>query len=105
MASQSSKYLESNWEIFRFRCRGPFTWGIYRARCGWHLRFLDWSSFAANRGRYMEEACDATSGTMAAFMGGDEENVEDRSEAVDIANVILLARFPLRRWKTSRRSV
>jgi hypothetical protein len=53
----------------------------------------------------MEEACDATSGTMAAFMGGDEENVEDRSEAVDIANVILLARFPLRRWKTSRRSV
>jgi [acyl-carrier-protein] S-malonyltransferase len=37
----------------------------------------------------MEEACDATSGTMAAFMGGDEENVRKIAQEadVDIANV------------------
>jgi [acyl-carrier-protein] S-malonyltransferase len=43
----------------------------------------------ANRGRYMEEACDATSGSMAAFIGGDEDNVRKiAAEAdVDIANI------------------
>jgi [acyl-carrier-protein] S-malonyltransferase len=37
----------------------------------------------------MEEACDATSGTMAAFIGGDEENVRKiaREADVDVANV------------------
>ena len=37
--------------------------------------FLTGLRLVANRGRYMEEACNATSGTMAAFMGGDEEDV------------------------------
>jgi [acyl-carrier-protein] S-malonyltransferase len=43
----------------------------------------------ANRGRYMEEACDATTGSMAAFIGGDEDNVRKiATEAdVDIANI------------------
>jgi [acyl-carrier-protein] S-malonyltransferase len=43
----------------------------------------------ANRGRYMEEACDATTGSMAAFIGGDEDNVRKVAvEAdVDIANI------------------
>jgi [acyl-carrier-protein] S-malonyltransferase len=43
----------------------------------------------ANRGRYMEEACDATSGSMAAFIGGDEDNVRKIADEadVDIANI------------------
>jgi [acyl-carrier-protein] S-malonyltransferase len=43
----------------------------------------------ANRGRYMEEACDSTSGAMAAFIGGDEENVRKIAQEadVDLANV------------------
>jgi [acyl-carrier-protein] S-malonyltransferase len=51
--------------------------------------FLTGLRLVANRGRYMEEACDATSGTMAAFIGGDEENVRKiaREADVDIANV------------------
>jgi [acyl-carrier-protein] S-malonyltransferase len=37
----------------------------------------------------MEEACDATSGTMAAFIGGDENNVRKiaREADVDLANL------------------
>jgi [acyl-carrier-protein] S-malonyltransferase len=51
--------------------------------------FLTGLQLVANRGRYMEEACDATSGTMAAFIGGDEENVRKIAQQaeVDIANV------------------
>ena len=51
--------------------------------------FLTGLRLVANRGQYMEEACDATSGTMAAFMGGDEENVRKIAQEaeVDIANV------------------
>jgi [acyl-carrier-protein] S-malonyltransferase len=51
--------------------------------------FLAGLRLVANRGRYMEEACDATSGTMAAFMGGDEENVRKIAQEaeVDIANL------------------
>jgi [acyl-carrier-protein] S-malonyltransferase len=51
--------------------------------------FLTGLRLVANRGRYMEEACDATSGTMAAFIGGDEENVRKiaREADVDVANV------------------
>ncbi len=43
----------------------------------------------ANRGRYMEEACNATSGTMAAFIGGDEDNVQKIAQEadVDVANL------------------
>ena len=51
--------------------------------------FLTGLRLVANRGRYMEEACDATSGAMAAFIGGDEVNVRKiaREADVDIANV------------------
>jgi [acyl-carrier-protein] S-malonyltransferase len=51
--------------------------------------FLTGLRLVANRGRYMEEACDATSGSMAAFVGGDESNVRRIAQEadVDIANV------------------
>src|SRR5215831_17016903 len=43
----------------------------------------------ANRGQYMEEACNATSGTMAAFVGGEEPDVLEvaRIAEVDVANL------------------
>jgi [acyl-carrier-protein] S-malonyltransferase len=43
----------------------------------------------ANRGRYMEEACDTTTGSMAAFIGGEEDNVRKIADEadVDIANI------------------
>jgi [acyl-carrier-protein] S-malonyltransferase len=51
--------------------------------------FLTGLRLVANRGRYMEEACDQTAGTMAAFIGGDEENVRKIAQEadVDLANV------------------
>jgi len=51
--------------------------------------FLTGLRLVANRGRYMEEACDEISGTMAAFIGGDERNVRKIAQEadVDIANV------------------
>jgi [acyl-carrier-protein] S-malonyltransferase len=51
--------------------------------------FLTGLGLVANRGRYMEDACDATSGTMAALIGGDMANVRKiaREADVDIANV------------------
>jgi [acyl-carrier-protein] S-malonyltransferase len=51
--------------------------------------FLTGLRLVANRGRYMEEACDSTSGAMAAFIGGDEENVRKIAQEadVDLANV------------------
>jgi [acyl-carrier-protein] S-malonyltransferase len=51
--------------------------------------FLTGLHLVANRGRYMEEACDTTSGTMAAFIGGDEVNVRKIAQEadVDIANI------------------
>jgi [acyl-carrier-protein] S-malonyltransferase len=51
--------------------------------------FLTGLRLVANRGRYMEEACNNTSGTMAAFIGGDEENVRKIAHEadVDLANV------------------
>jgi [acyl-carrier-protein] S-malonyltransferase len=51
--------------------------------------FLTGLRLVANRGRYMEEACESTSGAMAAFIGGDEENVRRIAHEadVDLANV------------------
>ncbi len=51
--------------------------------------FLTGLRLVANRGRYMEEACESTSGAMAAFIGGDEENVRKIAHEVDVdlANV------------------
>ena len=51
--------------------------------------FLDGLQLVANRGRYMEHACETTSGTMAAFIGGTEESVRKIAQEadVDIANI------------------
>jgi [acyl-carrier-protein] S-malonyltransferase len=51
--------------------------------------FLTGLRLVANRGRYMEQACETTSGAMAAFIGGDESNVRRiaREADVDLANV------------------
>lgn len=42
----------------------------------------------AKRGRFMEESTDATEGTMAALMGGDEEQIAELATAcnIDVAN-------------------
>ena len=65
---------------------GEFT---AHARPAGTFDFLTGLHLVANRGRYMEEACDATSGTMAALIGGDEEKVRKiaREAEVDLANV------------------
>ena len=51
--------------------------------------FLTGLRLVANRGQYMEEACKATSGTMAAFMSGDEAAVRNIAQeaGVDVANL------------------
>jgi [acyl-carrier-protein] S-malonyltransferase len=43
----------------------------------------------ANRGQYMEEACNITSGAMAALIGGDEAVVREvaRKADIDVANL------------------
>ncbi len=45
-------------------------------------------NIVAQRGRFMEEACEATDGSMAAMIGGDEEAVKKLAEdtGVDVAN-------------------
>jgi [acyl-carrier-protein] S-malonyltransferase len=50
--------------------------------------FLTGLRLVANRSRYMEAACIATSGAMAAYIGGDESEVRRiaREAGVDIAN-------------------
>src|SRR6202790_3422260 len=50
--------------------------------------FLTGLRLVANRGRYMEEACNATTGAMAAFIGGEEIEVRKIAQEanVDIAN-------------------
>ena len=51
--------------------------------------FLAGLRLVANRGQYMEEACNATSGTMAAFISGDEAAVRNIAQeaGVDVANL------------------
>jgi [acyl-carrier-protein] S-malonyltransferase len=51
--------------------------------------FLTGLRLVANRGQYMEGACHTTSGTMAAFIGGDEAMVRNiaREADVDVANL------------------
>jgi [acyl-carrier-protein] S-malonyltransferase len=51
--------------------------------------FLTGLRLVANRGLYMEEACNMTSGTMAAFIGGDEAVVRNIAQEadVDVANL------------------
>jgi len=45
-------------------------------------------NLVAQRGEFMEEACDATNGTMAAMIGGKEEAVAELAEdcGIDVAN-------------------
>src|ERR1700730_330776 len=51
--------------------------------------FLTGLRLVANRSRYMEEACNSSSGTMAAFIGGQEADVRRsaREADVDVANL------------------
>jgi [acyl-carrier-protein] S-malonyltransferase len=51
--------------------------------------FLTGLWLVTNRGRYMEEACQATTGTMAAFIGRDEGILRQIAEEadVDVANI------------------
>jgi [acyl-carrier-protein] S-malonyltransferase len=53
------------------------------------FEFLSGLRLVANRARYMEEACDATSGGMAAFVGGEEASVQKIAQetGVDVANL------------------
>ncbi len=51
--------------------------------------FEDGLKIVGKRGAFMEEACNATEGSMAALIGGDEEQVQALAKAadVDIANL------------------
>jgi [acyl-carrier-protein] S-malonyltransferase len=51
--------------------------------------FEDGLRLVARRGEFMEQACQATEGAMAALIGGDEENVRALAAAagVDVANL------------------
>lgn len=51
--------------------------------------FEDGLKIVAQRGQFMEEACQATEGAMAALLGGDEEQVRALAAAadVDVANL------------------
>ena len=51
--------------------------------------FADGLKLVSRRGTFMEEACEATDGAMAALIGGDEEKVRALAEAagVDVANL------------------
>jgi len=51
--------------------------------------FIDGLQLVAKRGRFMEEACDQTDGSMAAMIGGTEDQVRALAESVgvDVANL------------------
>ena len=51
--------------------------------------FIDGLRLVSQRGTFMEEACNATDGAMAALIGGEEEKVRELAEAtgVDVANL------------------
>ncbi len=51
--------------------------------------FEEGLNLVAQRGRFMEEACQATDGSMAAMIGGDEEKAKSLAESsgVDVANL------------------
>jgi len=75
---------------FRFVAAAGLSLGEFTAHAAaGTFDFLTGLRLVANRGRYMEEACDRTSGTMAAFIGGEAENVRKIAQeaGVDLANV------------------
>jgi [acyl-carrier-protein] S-malonyltransferase len=51
--------------------------------------FLDGLKLVSQRGTFMEEACNATDGAMAALIGGEESRIRELAEAtgVDVANL------------------
>jgi [acyl-carrier-protein] S-malonyltransferase len=51
--------------------------------------FIDGLKLVSQRGTFMEEACKATNGAMAALIGGDEEKIRELAAAtgVDVANL------------------
>lgn len=51
--------------------------------------FEDGLRLVSRRGTFMEEACNATDGAMAALIGGDEEKIRELAKAtgVDVANL------------------
>jgi [acyl-carrier-protein] S-malonyltransferase len=51
--------------------------------------FEDGLHLVSRRGTFMEEACNATDGAMAALIGGDEEKIRELAKAVgvDVANL------------------
>jgi len=51
--------------------------------------FIDGLKLVSQRGTFMEEACKATDGSMAALIGGEEEKIRELAVAtdVDIANL------------------
>lgn len=51
--------------------------------------FLDGLKLVAKRGKFMDEACAMTDGSMAAIIGGDEESVRELAKEydVDVANL------------------
>jgi [acyl-carrier-protein] S-malonyltransferase len=75
---------------FRFAAAAGLSLGEFTAHAAaGTFDFLTGLRLVANRGRYMQEACENTSGNMAAFIGGDEANVRRIAQEadVDVANI------------------
>jgi len=75
---------------FRFVAAAGLSLGEFTAHAAAQtFDFATGLRLVANRGQYMEEACNITSGTMAAFIGGEEATVFEiaRTADVDIANL------------------
>jgi [acyl-carrier-protein] S-malonyltransferase len=82
--------LREQFGDFRFAVAAGLSLGEFTAHAAAEtFDFATGLRLVANRGRYMEEACDATSGTMAAFIGGEERKVLEvaRMAEVDVANL------------------
>ena len=75
---------------FRFVAAAGLSLGEFTAHAAAQtFDFATGLRLVANRGQYMEEACNITSGTMAAFIGGEEASVLEiaRTADVDVANL------------------
>ena len=75
---------------FRFAAAAGLSLGEFTAHAAAQtFDFPTCLRLVANRGQYMEEACNITSGTMAAFIGGEEASVLEiaRTADVDVANL------------------
>ncbi len=82
--------LREHLENFNFAAAAGLSLGEFTAHAAaGTFDFLTGLRLVANRGRYMEEACHMTSGTMAAFIGRDEGVLQKIAQEadVDVANV------------------